>query len=147
MKLVADDIETMRIVLRAIWTNAGHSAEAPEALCDLALKGLAQRPEALRTDPSGGDHIYPCRNCTDPQLCATNKHCAFAVSPQVAPQWIPVSERLPDEGQEVILDGVPEHLRYQCYARPDWIGPDKALKATHWLAIEKRSDMNNGERK
>ena len=40
MKLVADDIETMRIALRAYWTNAGHVADAPEALCDLALKGL-----------------------------------------------------------------------------------------------------------
>ena len=40
MRLLADDIETMRIALRAYWTNAGHSAEAPEALCDLALKGL-----------------------------------------------------------------------------------------------------------
>lgn len=57
-----------------------------------------------------------------------------AVRPEGQP-WIPVSERLPKEGQRVLLAGVGEHLAYQSYARPDWIGPGKSYRATHWLLL------------
>jgi hypothetical protein len=46
MTLDKFQIETMRGVLRQYWESAGHTPEAPMALCDLALKGL--QAEAMR---------------------------------------------------------------------------------------------------
>lgn len=38
MTLDRFQIETMRGVLRDMWRKAGHSTEAPDALCDYALR-------------------------------------------------------------------------------------------------------------
>ena len=40
---------------------------------------------AAPVNPSGGPHIYPCRSCTDPQLCGVNKHCAYAAPAEGRP--------------------------------------------------------------
>ena len=68
-------------------------------------------------------------------LAAPLSETAPSGTAKVPEGWIPISERLPEEGQEVFLAGVPEHQRYQCYARPDWIGPNRTYKATHWMPL------------
>ena len=53
MTLDRFQIETMRGVLRNYWKNAGHSTEAPDALCDYALRYWWLRDKSL------GQYEYP----------------------------------------------------------------------------------------
>jgi hypothetical protein len=101
MKLTADDIDVMREVLRKHWEGAGHTPEAPIALCDLALKGL-----------------------------------------QAEARWIPVSERLPNSYERVLvwfLDHDLPHVRFGSIAsghwRPEGGNGNFDDVVTHWMPL------------
>ena len=53
MTLDRFQIETMRGVLRNYWKNAGHSTEAPDALCDYALRYWWLREHSTQHDSAG----------------------------------------------------------------------------------------------
>jgi len=50
MKLERFQIETMRGVLKLHWQSSGHSDEAPDALCDMALASLNEAPRLPPSD-------------------------------------------------------------------------------------------------
>ena len=54
MNLDRYQIETLRGVLRDYWKKAGHSTEAPDALCDMALRASPSEAEgewSLSSEP------------------------------------------------------------------------------------------------
>lgn len=50
MSLTREQIETMRGVLRGYWEKAGHSPEAPDALCDMALSSIRSEKQEHDAD-------------------------------------------------------------------------------------------------
>ena len=77
---------------------------------------------------------------TDEQLCETiNDYCAGWRSADQHPHWIPVDEKLPEEGQEVFAWNGTFKESYKCIYHnglfEDYLGALGKGAVTHWMPI------------
>ena len=124
--LSREQIEDWRRRLKACtdpWYTPGHYDADMDALCDLALQGLdrpAERGKWLTRLPTpkmkeaGGEAYLQCREWEGQNTGLNAEHMAkgiFCTMFDAAPppertadaRWIPVSERLPEQGDTVLV--------------------------------------------
>jgi hypothetical protein len=84
------------------------------------------------------DAIPDCDDFVDEK--SARKYFVRKVESAIRPQWVPVSERLPDDGLECFVAiGDKTRIGYWCRTRGIWLSVDTGdllTNVTHWHAID-----------